>query len=79
MLIERVHSPSDLKSLSPAECVVLAREIRDFIVETVSVTGGHLGSNLGMVELTIALHRVFDSPAMSSSTTPGTRRTCTRS
>src|SRR3982751_2560851 len=62
MLIERVHSPADLKKLSYAEVNDLAAEIRQFIVEAVSVTGGHLGSNLGNVELTLAIHRVFDSP-----------------
>ncbi|MEY2419269.1 MAG: 1-deoxy-D-xylulose-5-phosphate synthase [Actinomycetota bacterium] len=62
MLIERVHSPADLKKLSLAEVNELAAEIRQFIVEAVSVTGGHLGSNLGAVELTLAVHRVFDSP-----------------
>ncbi len=62
MLIERVNSPADLKQLSLAEVNDLAAEIRQFIVEAVSVTGGHLGSNLGAVELTLAIHRVFDSP-----------------
>jgi 1-deoxy-D-xylulose-5-phosphate synthase len=62
VLIERINSPADLKALSAEECVLLAAEIRTFIVDAVSKTGGHLGSNLGVVELTIALHRVFDSP-----------------
>ena len=62
MILESINSPSDLKALSLAECDQLAGEIRDFIVETVSRTGGHLGSNLGVVELTLALHRVFNSP-----------------
>jgi 1-deoxy-D-xylulose-5-phosphate synthase len=62
MLIERVNSPADLKKLSLSEVNELAAEIRQFIVEAVSVTGGHLGSNLGAVELTLAVHRVFDSP-----------------
>ena len=61
-LFERVDSPADLKSLSLEECDQLAAEMRGFIVDSVSRTGGHLGSNLGVVELTIALHRVFDSP-----------------
>src|SRR5579862_5764828 len=60
--LERLDSPSDLKQLSLADCVELAAEIRAFVVETVTATGGHLGSNLGAVEATIALHRVFDSP-----------------
>ncbi|MGP8152099.1 MAG: 1-deoxy-D-xylulose-5-phosphate synthase [Acidimicrobiales bacterium] len=62
MILDSIHSPSDLKALSLVECDQLAAEIRDFIVETVSRTGGHLGSNLGVVELTLALHRVFKSP-----------------
>ena len=62
MVLERVNSPSDLRTLSPGELETLAGEIREFIVQAVAVTGGHLGSNLGAVELTLALHRVFDSP-----------------
>ncbi|HZQ87602.1 MAG TPA: 1-deoxy-D-xylulose-5-phosphate synthase [Acidimicrobiales bacterium] len=62
MWLERVNSPADLKALGNDELRQLATEIRDFIVNTVSVTGGHLGSNLGAVELTLAVHRVFDSP-----------------
>ncbi|MDP9094907.1 MAG: 1-deoxy-D-xylulose-5-phosphate synthase [Actinomycetota bacterium] len=54
--------PADLRALTHEELVLLAAEIRDLLVETVSRTGGHLGPNLGAVELTIALHRVFDSP-----------------
>lgn len=61
-LLDRVTRPADLRSLSPDELVQLADEIRDLLVEKVSRTGGHLGPNLGVVELTIALHRVFDSP-----------------
>ena len=62
MILDSISSPSDLKALSLLECDQLAAEIRDFIVEAVSRTGGHLGSNLGVVELTLALHRVFNSP-----------------
>ncbi|MGH9282681.1 MAG: 1-deoxy-D-xylulose-5-phosphate synthase, partial [Acidimicrobiales bacterium] len=62
MVLERVNGPADLRTLSPDELAVLATEIRDFIVQAVAVTGGHLGSNLGAVELTLALHRVFESP-----------------
>lgn len=62
MLLETIESPADLKHLSPSQLVALAQEIREFIVRSVSETGGHLGSNLGVVELTLALHRVFDSP-----------------
>src|SRR5438270_14027550 len=61
-LLARVHGPKDLKGLSPGELALLATEIRDFLVAKVSRTGGHLGPNLGVVELTLALHRVFDSP-----------------
>jgi 1-deoxy-D-xylulose-5-phosphate synthase len=62
-LLESVSGPRDLKALSPDELPMLASEIRDFLIEAVSRSGGHLGPNLGVVELTIALHRVFDSPA----------------
>src|SRR5436190_1068100 len=61
-LLARVHGPQDLKDLSPSELARLATELRDFLVAKVSRTGGHLGPNLGVVELTLALHRVFDSP-----------------
>ncbi len=62
-LLESVSGPRDLKELSLDELPLLAAEIRDLLIKTVSRTGGHLGPNLGVVELTIALHRVFDSPA----------------
>jgi 1-deoxy-D-xylulose-5-phosphate synthase len=62
MFLERIRQPADLRDLSYAELADLAGEIRDFVVSAVSDTGGHLGSNLGAVELTLALHRVFDSP-----------------
>ncbi len=62
MYLERVRQPADLRDLSYAELNDLAGEIRDFVVSAVSDTGGHLGSNLGAVELTLALHRVFESP-----------------
>lgn len=61
-LLESVHGPADLKRLGADELVRLAAEIRRFLVDKVSRTGGHLGPNLGVVELTIAVHRVFDSP-----------------
>ena len=61
-ILPRIETPDDLRSLSPEELAALATEIRAFIVESVTTTGGHLGSNLGVVELTLALHRVFDSP-----------------
>ncbi len=62
MLLDDIHDPADLRSLSSEQLSQLSAEIRSFIVETVTTTGGHLGSNLGVVELTLALHRVFDSP-----------------
>ena len=61
-LIEGIHDPRDLRALAPEQLPELAAEIRSFLVEKVSATGGHLGPNLGVVELTIALHRVFSSP-----------------
>jgi 1-deoxy-D-xylulose-5-phosphate synthase len=62
MLLDRINSPADLRGLSRGELDELAAEMRAFIVESVSRQGGHLGSNLGAVELTLAVHRVFDSP-----------------
>lgn len=62
MIIERISEPADLRSLSLAELETLAREIRELLVETVSRTGGHLAPNLGVVELTMALHLAFQSP-----------------
>jgi 1-deoxy-D-xylulose-5-phosphate synthase len=61
-LLPTVGSPQDLRAMTPEQLTVLAAEIRDFLVAKVSRTGGHLGPNLGVVELTLALHRVFDSP-----------------
>ena len=61
-LLRSISSPSDLKALPPDRLPALAAEIRSFLVDAVARTGGHLGPNLGVVELTIALHRVFDSP-----------------
>ena len=61
-LLERIQGPKDLKALPASQVPALAEEIRQFLVDQVSRTGGHLGPNLGVVELTIALHRVFDSP-----------------
>src|SRR3977135_84392 len=61
-ILDRIGTPADLRSLSDADLHALAEEIRQFLVMTVSKTGGHLGPNLGVVELTLALHRVFDSP-----------------
>ena len=61
-VLPHIESPQDLKALSLEELAVLAQECRDTIVETITKTGGHLASNLGVVELTLALHRAFDSP-----------------
>jgi 1-deoxy-D-xylulose-5-phosphate synthase len=60
--LDKIDSPADLKGLSPEALEELAAELRQEIITTVTTTGGHLASNLGVVELTIALHRVFDSP-----------------
>ncbi|GGX64576.1 1-deoxy-D-xylulose-5-phosphate synthase [Streptomyces hiroshimensis] len=62
-LLENIRSPRDLKNLDAEELTELAEEIRHFLIHAVARTGGHLGPNLGVVELTIALHRSFDSPA----------------
>ncbi len=61
-MIESIKSPQDIKGLSQDELVLLAQEIRTFLIEKVSKSGGHLGPNLGVVELTMAIHRIFDSP-----------------
>src|ERR1017187_6386699 len=61
-LLESIHSPADLKRLNEAQMVELAEEIRVFLIQTLSKTGGHLGPNLGVVELTLALHAVFNTP-----------------
>ena len=62
MVLESIRSPADLKALPAEQLDLLAHELREAIVASVAEVGGHLGSNLGVVELTIALHRVFDSP-----------------
>jgi 1-deoxy-D-xylulose-5-phosphate synthase len=61
-LLAKVQGPQDLKGLNPAELQQLCQEIRDHLVSSVALTGGHLGPNLGVVETTVAIHRVFDSP-----------------
>ena len=61
-VLEQVDGPSDLRRLGPGELARLCGEIREFLIRKVAATGGHLGPNLGVVELTVALHRVFDSP-----------------
>ncbi len=62
-LLSSIRGPRDLDALTEEQLIELAAEIRTFLVAEVSRSGGHLGPNLGVVELTIALHRVFDSPA----------------
>jgi 1-deoxy-D-xylulose-5-phosphate synthase len=61
-LLDQIHVPADVRRLTRLELKVLATELREFVVETVSQTGGHFSSNLGTVELTIALHHVFNTP-----------------
>ncbi|MGL6235674.1 MAG: 1-deoxy-D-xylulose-5-phosphate synthase [Segniliparus sp.] len=61
-MLSSIASPSDLRALSPSQVTRLIGEIREFLIEKVCATGGHLGPNLGVVELTVALHRVFESP-----------------
>ncbi|OBB16147.1 1-deoxy-D-xylulose-5-phosphate synthase [Mycolicibacterium elephantis] len=61
-MLEQIRGPADLQHLSQSQLSDLAQEIRDFLIHKVAATGGHLGPNLGVVELTLALHRVFDSP-----------------
>ena len=62
MILEKINKPNDIKALDPIEYNQLADEIRQFLIENISKTGGHLASNLGVVELTMALHLVFDLP-----------------
>ena len=62
MILDRMKKPNDVKTLSIPECEELAQEIRDFLIQSLSVTGGHLASNLGVVELTIALHQFLNFP-----------------
>jgi 1-deoxy-D-xylulose-5-phosphate synthase len=61
-MLQQIRGPADLQHLTQAQLGELAREIREFLIHKVAATGGHLGPNLGVVELTLALHRVFDSP-----------------
>lgn len=62
MILDRIKNPNDVKTLTVPECELLAEEIRQFLVQSLSETGGHLASNLGVVELTLALHRVLEFP-----------------
>ncbi len=61
-ILNGISQPSDLRNLNDSEMAALAQEIREYLVNTITSTGGHLGPNLGVVELTLAIHRVFDSP-----------------
>ena len=61
-VLDRVNSPKDLKKLNDKELEMLCEDIRELLINTVSKTGGHLASNLGVVELTVAMHKVFNSP-----------------
>lgn len=62
MILDKIHKENDIKNLTPEELDLLRGEIRNFLIESISVTGGHLASNLGVVELTMALHLTFDLP-----------------
>ena len=62
MILERIDWPKDLRDLTLDEMNTLAQELRDFVISTICQTGGHLAPNLGAVELTLALHRVFETP-----------------
>ena len=61
-LLDQINYPSDLKKLKEEQLPLLAKELREELVDAVSVTGGHLGAGLGVVELTIAIHYLFDTP-----------------
>ena len=60
--LDNVNFPSDIKNLKSSELITLSKELREELIEAVSFTGGHLGAGLGVVELTVALHHVFDTP-----------------
>ena len=62
MVLEKINQANDIKKLDKGELLVLADEIREFLMQKISVSGGHLASNLGVVELTMALHLVFELP-----------------
>src|SRR5690625_3314753 len=61
--LQDIHSPSDLRSLKRCDLNAIAIQLREFVLQSVAKTGGHLSSNLGVVELTLALHYVFDTPS----------------
>ena len=62
MILDKIQGENDIQQLEPEELDILAQEIREFLIEKVSITGGHLASNLGAVELTMALHMAFHLP-----------------
>ena len=62
MLLDLIKKPNDIKKIEPQKYEELAKEIREFLIHSISETGGHLGSNLGVVELTMALHLALDLP-----------------
>ena len=62
MLLEKINQANDIKKIAPADYNKLAQEIRDFLIEKISKTGGHLGSNLGAIELTMAMHLALNFP-----------------
>lgn len=62
MVLERINKPNDIKDIDKEEYDILAQEIREFLIEKISASGGHLASNLGVVELTMALHLAFELP-----------------
>ena len=78
MILETINSPADVKRLSEEDAVQLCQELRRFLVEQVSRTGGHLASNLGVVELTVAIHRCTTRPATGWCWTWGTSAMYTR-
>ena len=78
-LLQTINDPADLRRLSRADLKVLATELREFVLQSVSQTGGHLSSNLGTVELTVALHHVFNTRKTAWCGTWATRPTRTRS
>ena len=77
-LLKTIDDPAQLRALDRKQLAQLATELRAFVLESVSKTGGHLSSNLGTVELTIALHYVFDTPTTASSGMSATRPIRTR-
>ena len=78
MVLEKIQKENDIKKLTPEELELLKDEIRQFLIESISVTGGHLASNLGVVELTMALHLCFNLPKDKIVWDVGISRTHTR-